>query len=251
MAEVELSALDISLEDRIAASKSSRGGGGGGAKRSDRRERRKARSSTGPYEREQRLPYSKGNSDEQWGHDLYGDKKNRQFASSGQEERGRGKVDFSGVKDLLGGGGLSVRGASGEKGRVVRIENLMEGTSAADVEAIFKEAGPVSSSKLTRTKPTVSVELVYRNPQDAEDAVRRYDGQMADGLTLRVSIVTDSNAGKREGAGGRDLLSRVGTKRDLLEDDTFVSKMRSDTMDQPGENRGSRGRRGRGRGGRS
>ncbi|KZT55161.1 hypothetical protein CALCODRAFT_485002 [Calocera cornea HHB12733] len=271
MADTEVagaSVLDMSLDDRIAQSKSSRSGGrAGGAKRSDRGGARKARSGGQPYSKSL-APYKKGNSDDRWGHDLYGPSRGTAVggelgarlsgADNGvveEEKRGsRGRVDFSGVKGLLNRG-LSVRGA-GEKGRTVRVENLMEGTTAADVEAIFKDAGTISSSKLVKSKPTVTVELYYKSPSDAEEAVRKFDGQVADGLTIHVSVVAPA-------AGGKDLLARVGLAgaaargRDLLDDGDFGGKMRSDELlDAPGAqiitgDAFSGGRRGRRRGGRS
>ncbi|KZO96151.1 hypothetical protein CALVIDRAFT_136316 [Calocera viscosa TUFC12733] len=222
-----------------------------------------------PTEQKALAPYKKGNSDAgKWDHDLYGGSRGgvpggelgtrlSNGGAAGEESKGnRGRVDFSGVKGLLNRG-LSVRGAgAGEKGRTVRVENLMEGTTAADVEAIFKDAGAIHSSKLVKSKPTVSVELYYKSSTDAEEAVRKFDGQTADGLTLKVSVVTSPG-------GGRDLLARVGLAgaaargRDLLDDGDSGSKMRSDALlDAPGAqiitgDAFSGGRRGRRRGGRS
>jgi len=133
--------------------------------------------------------------------------------------------------------GISLRGAGTGTKTTVRVENLMEGTTAADVEAIFKAAGPILSSRQTKTRGTVTIELVYKTSEGATEAVKRYDGQVADGQELRVTVVDKPGGTSIAGAanGNSDsLIGRLGitSKKggDLLDDDDSGSGMRSDAL---------------------
>ncbi|KDQ55135.1 hypothetical protein JAAARDRAFT_60096 [Jaapia argillacea MUCL 33604] len=149
------------------------------------------------------------------------------------------KINFGGadraLKDALGleksGGDISIKGAS-SRGNVVRVTGLVKGTTAADVEAIFKRCGHIISSSLeTPTGPQSdpSVRLTYKNSADAQAAIKKFDGQQADGKTLRVTVLGGVNAT----LGGRLGLSVVDGSVDVLMDSSDSaggSKMRSDSI---------------------
>ncbi|TFK51118.1 hypothetical protein OE88DRAFT_1660439 [Heliocybe sulcata] len=235
-----------------------------------------------PYNRNGRPP--KGNSDEPWQHDLFDNPNANKRSLSARLSAGAPsppKMNFGmadrALKDALGmemqgdSGDISIKGAS-MRGNVVEVTGLVKGTTAADVEAIFKRCGPITKSAVVQqvlSNGDVCVRLTYKNAQDAQAAVSKFNGQQADGKTLRVKVVGGVNAtlGGRLGLGVVD-----GSVDVLMETDSpsnFGSKMRSDSIlasdsratvlvAPPGadprdyaQSRGSgRGRGGRGRGGR-
>ncbi|KZT69703.1 hypothetical protein DAEQUDRAFT_756839, partial [Daedalea quercina L-15889] len=232
---------------------------------------------TSPYSRNQRPP-PKGDVNGTWTHDLYqgpGDNNARGGSLSARLSNSPAsvpKMNFTGadraLREALGEKGLSIKGAS-SRGNVVEVAGLAPGTSAADVEAIFKRCGPITKSVLSKRDPPV-VRVTFKHENEAQAAVAKFDGQPADGRTLSVRVVGGMNAtlvGRLEPA------ATDGDSVDvLMEDDgSSGSKLRSDDIlakdararvlvAPPGMNpadyvqrpaRGGRGRgRGRGRGGR-
>jgi len=142
---------------------------------------------------------------------------------------------------------------------VVEVRELVKGTTAADVEAIFKRCGKVLSSKLVKSSKADSetVHVKFENQDQATKAVSMFNGQTADGRILQVEIINNGLSLKGAGSGSVDA---------LLEDDTAGgSKLRSDAilatdtraqvitnpLGKPGHGgRGGKRRRG-GRGGKS
>ncbi|EPQ55056.1 hypothetical protein GLOTRDRAFT_138761 [Gloeophyllum trabeum ATCC 11539] len=194
-----------------------------------------------PYNRNGRPP--KGNPDEPWQHDLFDtpSASNNKRSLSSRLSTGSvppPKANFGladkALKDALGlerGGDISIKGAS-MRGNVVEVTGLVRGTTAADVEAIFKRCGPITKATVVSSPgQDVTVRLTYKNAPDAQAAVKKFDKQQADGRTLRVEIVGGTNAT----LGGRLGLAVVDGSVDVLMDTdgpstNTGSKMRSDSI---------------------
>ncbi|TFY53860.1 hypothetical protein EVJ58_g9206 [Rhodofomes roseus] len=162
---------------------------------------------TSPYNRNQRPP-PKGDVNGTWTHDLYqgsGARGGSLSARLSNSPANAPKMNFTtadrALREALGEKGLSIKGAS-SRGNVVEVAGLANGTSAADVEAIFKRCGPITNSVLSKREPPV-VRVTFKHEKDAQDAVAKFDGQPADGRTLSVRVVGGVNAtlvGRLEGA---------------------------------------------------
>jgi len=143
---------------------------------------------------------------------------------------------------------FSIRGASGV---TVEVRELVKGTTAADVEAIFNRCGNVISSKLTSTSGADSetVHIKFETQDHAAEAVSMFNKQAADGRILEVEIL------------GNALMPTSKSVDALLEDgNTGGSKLRSDAimatdsraqvltnpLGKPSARGGPRRRRGRG-----
>jgi len=209
-----------------------------------------------------------------WEHDLY----RGPGAESGLAARLNNgpvvpKTNFSGadraLREALGEKGLSIKGAS-TRGNVVQVGGLAKGTTAADVEAIFKRCGSITNAVLSSNGESPTVRLTFKHEKDAQGAVSKFHGQPADGRLLEVKIVGGVNAT----LGGRIGVAAQEDSVDVLmgeDHNSSSSKLRSDDIlakdsratvlvAPPGVDpseyvqptgRGGRGRgRGRGRGGR-
>ncbi|KAH9073094.1 hypothetical protein EDB83DRAFT_2360811 [Lactarius deliciosus] len=189
-------------------------------------------------------PYSrppKGDINSPWKHDMY-----QQASESGKSLSDRlgapqndtpPKMNFGGavraLKEATGSATdkeLSIRGAS-TRGNVVEVTGLVKGTTAEDVEAIFKRCGPItqSSVKQSHGNADVTVRLTFKQENDAREAVRVFDQQVADGRTLGVRVVGGVNAS----LSGRLSMGVVDGSVDALmeiDTDTGSSKMRSDDI---------------------
>ncbi|KAH9006613.1 hypothetical protein EDB86DRAFT_2875123 [Lactarius hatsudake] len=199
-------------------------------------------SSVGPVRSKTRradsAPYSrppKGDINSTWKHDMY-----QQGSESGKSLSDRlgapqkdtpPKMNFGGavraLKEATGSATdkeLSIRGAS-TRG------NVVGGTTAEDVEAIFKRCGPItqSSVKQSHGNADVTVRLTFKQDNDAREAVRVFDQQVADGRTLGVRVVGGVNAS----LSGRLSMGVVDGSVDALmevDTDSGSSKMRSDDI---------------------
>ncbi|EIM85076.1 MFS general substrate transporter [Stereum hirsutum FP-91666 SS1] len=210
-----------------------------------------ASSSGGPVrsrvKRNPSVPYNrppKGDVNSTWQHDLYPGTSSNQnnnntnskslVARLGQPTTvSPPKLNFGladrALRDATGakpaGGPLQIKGAS-NRGNVVDVSGLVAGTSAADVEAIFKRCGAITNSAVRNTQGGVTVRLTYKNEKDAKEAVTTFDGQVADGRTLVVKVVGGVNASLsgRLGVGLEDV--------DVLMqgESSGGSKMRSDDI---------------------
>lgn len=85
---------------------------------------------------------------------------------------------------------LSIRGSSGPTWIIV--SNLVVGTSNEDVRLTFSSFGRVDEVKQrpapSPNHPTVSFEVAFDRREDAEMAVQKFNGALADGRILQVSI---------------------------------------------------------------
>ncbi|KAG2366728.1 hypothetical protein BDR07DRAFT_1352209 [Suillus spraguei] len=199
--------------------------------------RTKSGSRASPYTRPNRTP--KGDPDAQWSHDLYEDPEkpslsSRLTLSAAQPRKPDSRLAQRALRDAAGdskasGQGLSIKGASAVPlGNVVEVKGLVRGTTAADVEAIFKRCGTIVSSETASPKASenVIVRITFKLPTHADAAVNKFNGQPADGKILQVSIVGT----KAVGLSGR--LADVDVVDVLMDggDEGNSSKMRSDSI---------------------
>jgi len=199
------------------------------------------RSTSNPYQ--QRTPRPpKGDVDGNWQHDLFqSDGASATTGAKSLSARLNGpanapKMNFGiaekALREAAGLAGdrgeLSIRGAS-SRGNVIEVTGLVRGTTAEDVEAIFKRCGPITQSS-AKTAPggDVTVRLTFKHDKDARTAVENFNGQVADGRPLSVRIVGGVNASLsgRLGVGVQD------GSVDMLMDSgsNGGSKMRSDDI---------------------
>ncbi|CDO77027.1 hypothetical protein BN946_scf184403.g2 [Trametes cinnabarina] len=195
----------------------------------------RAAAASGPYNRNQRPP--KGNPNDVWKHDLFNAESRSLSArlSNASATPAAPKVSLGiadrALREVIGDkGGLSIKGAS-TRGNVVQVSGLARGTTAADVEAIFKRCGPITSAVLHASTPDPIVRLTYKNEKDAQAAVAKFHGQPADGRTLEVKIVGAHNAS----LSGRIGAALVEGSVDVLISDSASggssgSKLRSDEL---------------------
>jgi len=128
------------------------------------------------------------------------------------------------------GNGVSIMGASRAAVKI-KVEHLAFGTTGEDVlvssgnylivgailmtgQSAFAPA-PVNNAVVTQTTPTVTVELEVQDQASAQELITQYDGAVADGNTLRLSLIKQTLAermgrgkglqiGKPAGVGGVD-----------------------------------------------
>ncbi|OXC69357.1 hypothetical protein AYX13_01917 [Cryptococcus neoformans] len=82
----------------------------------------------------------------------------------------------------------------------VRVENLAPGTTAEDVVSAFAPLAILNATQSNPiNSPTVSIDLELENRNDAEELIKQYNGVVADGNTLKLSIV--NNLKNRLGGG--------------------------------------------------
>ncbi|EIW54514.1 uncharacterized protein TRAVEDRAFT_31401 [Trametes versicolor FP-101664 SS1] len=189
-----------------------------------------AASAAAPYNRKQRPP--KADVNDTWKHDMFGAEPRSlatrlTTAPAGAPKLNLGLADRA-LREATGEKGFSIKGAS-SRGNVVQVSGLAKGTTAADVEAIFKRCGAITSASLHSASPEPVVRLTYKNEKDAQGAVAKFHGQPADGRTLEVKIVGGVNA-TLSGRIGAALVE--GSVDVLMGDDNANngSKLRSDEL---------------------
>jgi len=118
---------------------------------------------------------------------------------------------------------FSVKGASGA---TVEVRNLVPGTTADDVAAIFGDNGTILSAVEVAGKAnSVAVQVKFSSLSEANNAVKKFHGQEADGRLLEV-VTLDNTLLKKAIASG------VATPRetfDLLPEPSSGG-MRSDAL---------------------
>ncbi|KAF8342937.1 uncharacterized protein EI90DRAFT_3030767 [Cantharellus anzutake] len=118
---------------------------------------------------------------------------------------------------------FNVKGASGA---TVEVRHLVPGTTAEDVAAIFGANGTILSATEVKGKAnSVTVQVKFSNLSEANSAVKKFNGQEADGRILEV-VVLDSTLLKKAIAAG------VATPRETFDllPDAPASRMRSDAL---------------------
>ena len=88
--------------------------------------------------------------------------------------------------------GISIKGASNNH-NIVEVTGLLQGTTAADVTTIFKRCGDVVTSRAI-PGPEVAIRLTFKDPKSAQEAIKTFNGQQADGKTLSVKLVGIASA---------------------------------------------------------
>ncbi|KAI6651058.1 THO complex subunit 4 [Oopsacas minuta] len=155
---------DLSLEDIIKKTGISRSGRGGDrGSRSRRGSSRRGGGLSAPRDSFRSGSYNLQSSErlDRWQHDMY----------RGQFVRDRDR--YSGAK--------------------LNISNLDFGVSDSDIEELFGEFGPVKKAGVHydfsgRSKGTA--EVIYFRSEDAEKAIKQYNGVPLDGRPMKIEIVT-------------------------------------------------------------
>lgn len=125
------------------------------------------------------------------------DSKARPNAAANQAQRGQTQANAAPTQAAQSQSGmsypppeLSIRGSSGPTWIVV--SNLVVGTSTEDVRLTFGMFGRVEEVKQrpapSANHPTVSFEVAFDKREDAETAAAKFNGALADGRILQVSI---------------------------------------------------------------
>ncbi|GHJ87893.1 hypothetical protein NliqN6_4295 [Naganishia liquefaciens] len=85
---------------------------------------------------------------------------------------------------------FGIKGAANPQMKVL-IEGLVQGTTAVDVEFAFKQHVDIIAAALapSTSSTTVSAELTVENREVAQQMVQKFNGIIADGNPLKVSIV--------------------------------------------------------------
>ncbi|ADV21736.1 Hypothetical Protein CGB_D3330C [Cryptococcus gattii WM276] len=108
----------------------------------------------------------------------------------------------------------------------VRVENLAPGTTAEDVVSAFAPLPILNATQSNLiNSPTVSIDLELENRNDAEELIKQYNGVVADGNTLRVSIV--NNLKHRLGGGSA---VRIGANTDTVAGQELLSSAKSSKL---------------------
>ncbi|KAI1822952.1 hypothetical protein F4861DRAFT_512520 [Xylaria intraflava] len=81
--------------------------------------------------------------------------------------------------------GFTIKGLAGPF--AVLAQNFAPGTTAADIEsALTPIGGLIVSCRLVKTHPIVIAEIVFESKEGADQVIRRFDQQTADGRLLSV-----------------------------------------------------------------
>ncbi|KAF5384516.1 hypothetical protein D9757_006444 [Collybiopsis confluens] len=196
-----------------------------------------SRSST-PYARAPR-----GDVESAWSHDLYAQHNTLSARMNLPPSKptlppavagGSNVMAQKAFREILGGGQLSIKGAS-TSANVIEVSGLADGTTAEDVSAIFKKCGQISSSKLiSKRNEDVCIRVTFKNASSAQEAVKSFNGVPADGKTLSVRAVGATSAGTalagRFGKDGLGLVRQEGSVDVLMDSESTSSKMRSDSL---------------------
>lgn len=157
---------------------------------------------------------AKGNVDSPWSHDLYDTQNSLSARLNVHPTAPKANLNALAQRALREANSLpsesfSIKGAS-VAGNVVEVKGLVDGTTAEDVEAIFKRCG-VITKKTTMPGNEVTIRLTFKEPSAAASAISKFHNQAADGKTLSVRIVGSSSAGTTLGGrlGGEDGLGLV------------------------------------------
>lgn len=115
------------------------------------------------------------------------------------------------------GPALSIIGAA--RTVIVRVEQLVQGTTAEDVELSFAEYR-ISSAKLVsaQSSRTATVEVEVASRANAENMVSKYNGVLADGERLKLSIVEAGGGVVEPKVNINERIGKSGPARELLQD---------------------------------
>ena len=94
----------------------------------------------------------------------------------------------------------------GRMGKKLYVGNLPYSTNDATLAEVFAQVGEVESAKVVmdresgRSRGFGFVEMA--TPEDADAAVKKYNGQNVDGRTLKVEVAHSGGSGGGRGGGG-------------------------------------------------
>ncbi|KAK7417202.1 hypothetical protein QQZ08_011726 [Neonectria magnoliae] len=193
--------MDRGLDEIIADTRSNngprnqRGRGGGGGRRREREPRQE-------YPRDgvkKSFRDESRNLDSEWVHDRYEENNSRRGPAP---RRRRDSPDHD------------------SKGAKVRVENIHYDLTEDDLDELFKRIGPVVRLQLRydragRSEGTAYV--TYELKEDAEEAVKQFDGANANGQPIRLSLLPSGPARNPFDTAvmpGRPLAERISTPRD-------------------------------------
>ncbi|KAJ3152403.1 hypothetical protein HDU86_005581 [Geranomyces michiganensis] len=198
--------MDVSLDDIILAQKRSKarhnGGGGSGGGRAPRQQVSRARRNGKSNDDNTRAkPYSRGNADGDWSHDMF------------DGERAAGGI----------GGGNATRGARRAAGAngdddapaTLKVENLHWNVSEQDLEELMGAHGRVKSVKLeydNAGRSLGSCLVRFESRKAAQAAADAYDGRALDGMKMTAKVLEPRGGGRSGGGGGGRLAARLGPK---------------------------------------
>ncbi|KAG9050915.1 hypothetical protein FS837_001089 [Tulasnella sp. UAMH 9824] len=255
-----------------------------GAKRNDGRPNRHS-----PYTRPNRdLPPADGN----WVHDKFAEINDIPAAGGALASRISGGVasgsDGAGAKlfaKAMGdrpsgvgpirrkasGGPLSIKGASAPQGTILEIRELVAGTTAEDVKAIFTQCGTIKDAWTlpSSNAETTVIRVKFTERDGMLKAIKQFDGQVADGRTLSVKevgttrqkdLIEQDMEEDNEASGSKGKMYSDGIPGRTVTEPPKIEKLEKiDLVNDKwtrggrggGRGRGGRGRGGRGRGGNS
>ena len=103
------------------------------------------------------------------------------------------------------GGGVPLMARRGGSARLA-VSNLDPRVTNQDIKELFGEVGPLLKHSLNfdaRGRSKGSAEVVFRRAQDAQAAMRKYDGVKLDGKPMRIEEVSAGlpNGGQRLSSG--------------------------------------------------
>eukprot|EP01087_Luapelamoeba_hula_P010700 TRINITY_DN2839_c1_g3_i1.p1 TRINITY_DN2839_c1_g3~~TRINITY_DN2839_c1_g3_i1.p1 ORF type:complete len:275 (+),score=75.71 TRINITY_DN2839_c1_g3_i1:89-913(+) len=159
----------------------------------------KRTNTTGRIARETGAPYSKGDPDNAWSHDLY-DTNGSQGDVALSASRGGG----AGRRGVRGNNSRAQRTAT-EVGRKIVITNLAFGVSENDIKELFQSIGPITRAKVKYDKQGRSrgeAIVVFENRDDVARAIEEYDGVLFDKQAMYINIAKPSLLGGGGGGNG-------------------------------------------------
>ncbi|KAI0391151.1 hypothetical protein F5Y17DRAFT_22685 [Xylariaceae sp. FL0594] len=117
-----------------------------------------------------------------------------------------------------------------ERGTKIRVENLHYDLSESDLEGLFSRIGPIIRLELVYDRAGRSegvAYVTYESRDDAEDAIREFDGANAKGQPIRLTVVASApkrNPFDTAQRPGRPLAERITRPRSLSPSDREVDR---------------------------
>ncbi|KAH7162727.1 hypothetical protein B0J13DRAFT_17988 [Dactylonectria estremocensis] len=185
--------MDRGLDDIIADSRSNNGPRnrrGGGRRREPRQD----------YPRDgvkKSFRDDSRNLDSEWVHDRYEENNSRRGPAAPRRRRDSPEHDSKGSK--------------------IRVDNIHYDLTEDDLDELFKRIGPVVRLQLRydragRSEGTAYV--TYELKEDAEEAVKQFDGANANGQPIRLTLLPTRNPFDTAVMPGRPLAERISTPGD-------------------------------------
>jgi len=155
------------------------------------------------------------------------------------------------------GGSLSIKGASAPSSTTLEIRELVAGTTAEDVKAIFSQCGQITDAWVvpSGSSSTTVIRVTFTDRAGMTQAIKKFDQEPADGRVLSVKEVVAPSVAKVLDTAME--LDSVGSKGKMYSDsiDGGVTITRppridivSDKWTRGGGGGGGNSRSGRGRG---